>query len=74
MLLGTVRENRGVIARSELKATTDHESTYEETSLTMQTPIRALQEVDPLAKRRKTALFRSKNVFIAIFDAGTASI
>ena len=74
MLLGTVRENRDVIARSELKAATDDESTYEETSLTTQTPIRAFQEVDTLAKRQKTTLFKSKNVFIGIFDAGTASI
>ncbi len=74
MLLGTVRENGVVIACSELKAATDHESAYEETSLTMKTAIKALQEVDSLAKRRQTALSRSKNVVIGVFDAGTASI
>ena len=74
MLLGTIRENGVVFARSELKAATDHESAYEETFLTMQTAIGALQEVDPLAKRRQTALSGSKNVLIGVFDAGTASI
>ncbi len=40
----------------------------------MQTAIRALQEVDSLAKRQRTALSRSKNVLIGVFDAGAASI
>ena len=74
MLLGTVRETRVVIASSELKAATDYESAYEKTSLTMQTAIRALQEVNPLAKRRQTTLSRLKSVLIGVFDAGTASI
>lgn len=52
MLLGTIGEDRAVIPRSQLKTVKDNESAYEETSLTMQTAIWALQEVDPLAKRR----------------------
>ena len=74
VLLGTVGEDGVVIPRSELRAATDQESAYGETSLTMQTAIRALQEVDPLAKRRRTALSRSKSVLIGISDAGTASV
>ncbi len=74
VLLGTVGEDGFVIPRSELRAATDQESAYEETSLTMQTAIRALQEVDPLAKRRRTALSRSKSVLIGVSDAGTASV
>ncbi len=64
MLLGTVRENEVVIARSKQKAAADHESAYEKTRLTIKTGIKALQEVDPLAKRRQTALSMSKNVVI----------
>ncbi len=74
MFLGTVIENRVFIARFELKAATNHVSAYKETSLTMQTAIRALQEVNLLVKYRYTALSKSKNDLIGVFDAGTASI
>ena len=74
VLLGTVREDGAVIPRSQLKTAMGNESAYEETSLTMQTAIRALQEVDPLAKRRRTALSKSRNVLIGVSDAGSASV
>ena len=40
----------------------------------MQTTIRALQEVDLLAIGRKTALSRSKSVFIEVFNAKTVIV
>lgn len=40
----------------------------------MQTAIKALQEVDPLAMRRQTALSRSRSVLIGVSDPGTASV
>ena len=72
VLLGNLRKNRVFIAYSELKTATDHDSLYEKTFFTMQTAIKALQEVDPLAKRRRTLLSRSKDVLIRIFDAEKA--
>lgn len=40
----------------------------------MQTAIKALQEVDPLAISRQTALSRSKRVLIGVSDAGTPAV
>lgn len=74
MLLGTVGEDGAVIPRSQLKAATTDESAYEESSLTMQTAIRALQEVDPFATRRRTALSKSKNVLIGVSEVRTISV
>ena len=62
------------IPHSKLRAATDQESPYEETSLTMQTTIRALQEVDLLAMRWQNALSRSKSFLIGVSDARTASV
>lgn len=52
----------------------DHESPYVEIFWTMKTAIKALQQVDPLANLRQTAIFRWKNILIEICDAKTILI
>ena len=67
-------ENGDLIPCSKLKAIMDQESAYEETFLTMQTAIKALREVDPLAIRWQTALSRSKRVLIGVSNSETVSV
>lgn len=67
-------KNGDSIPHSKLRAATDQKFAYEETSLTMQNIIRALQKVDPLAIRRQTALSKSKSVLIRVSDARTALV
>ena len=74
ILLETIGEDGNLIDCSELKAETDQESAYEETSLTMQTAIKALQEVDPLAMHRQIALSKLKGVLIGVSDVRTVSV
>ena len=69
-----IKENGDSTPCSKPRATTDQKSTYEETSLTIETAIRALQEVDFLAIHWQTVSSRSKSVLIGVFDAGTASV
>ena len=74
ILLGTIGEDGDLIPRSKLRAATNQESAYGEIFLTLQTAIEALQEVDPLAICRRTAISRSKSVLIGVSDAGAASV
>lgn len=69
-----MEKNDNLIPRSELRAATDQETAYEETSLIMQTAIKVLQKVDPLAMRRQTALSKSKSIFIEVSDARIAVV
>ena len=72
--MGTIEEDGNPIPRSKLRVATNQESAYEETFLTMQTAIKALQKVDPIAICQQTALSRSKIVLIGVFDTRIASV
>lgn len=52
----------------------DYKSTYEKIFLTIQTAIRALQDINSLAKHWQTALSKSMIIFIRVFDTKIASI
>ena len=74
VLLGTMGKDGKISSRSKLKAAAVEESGYEEVSLTMQIAIKALQEVDPLAKRQRVALSRSEHILISVSQTGSAQL
>ena len=56
LLVRNGNDNGNIITHTILQEAAADESAYEQTSLAMQTAIRALQEVDPLAICRRPAL------------------
>ena len=62
MILGNENNQGNIIAHTTLQEAASGKSAYEEISLTMQTAIRALQEVDPLAIRRRAAIKKSNEI------------
>ena len=74
LLVGNENDQRDIIAHATLQTAASDESAYEEISLTMQTAIRALQEVDPLAIRRRAAIIRLNGVCTALSDGTKAHL
>ena len=74
ILLGIMGKDGKILSRLKLKAAAVEESGYEEVSLTMQIAIKALQEVDPLAKRQRVALSRSEHILISVSQTGSAQL
>lgn len=64
MVLGNKNNQRENIAHTTLQEASNGESAYEEISLTMQTTIQTLQEVDFLAIRQQAAIKKSNEIFM----------
>lgn len=68
MILGNENNQGNIIAHTTLQKAASRESAYEEISLTIQTAIWALQEVDPLVIRRRAAIKKSNEICIMSAD------
>ena len=71
LFIGNKNYNRNIIAYTTLQEVVADELAYEETSLAIQIAIQALQEVDPLAIRWRSAL---NKVFRALSDITKAHL
>ena len=68
MILENENNQGNIIAHTILQETASGESAYEKISLTMQTAIQAVQEIDPLAIHQQAAIKMSNEICTTLAD------
>ena len=74
LLVGNENNQGDIIAHTTLQAAASGESAYKEVPLTMQTAIKALQEVDSLTIRRRAAIIKSNKISTSLSDSTKAHV
>ena len=72
LLVGNENDQGNIIAHTTLLAAASGESTYEEILLTMQTAINSVQEVEPLAIRRRATIIKLNKILTTLSDSTKA--